>query len=140
MIDYNMSDDMCSICMDNYTDDDSIFQTTCSHIFHLTCLDRWIQTGAISCPLCRHNNIGECCRRIQTLSLPNTDVSNLNIDENNLGQYSNYNDYLNDRNNNNNHNSNYNDYLNNRNNNNINHNSNYNDYLNNRNNINNNVL
>lgn len=38
---------------DNPTD---LFQTSCGHQFHRTCLSRWCQTKN-NCPVCRKNNV-----------------------------------------------------------------------------------
>ena len=42
----------CPICYDTINDVNEIFNLPCKHIFHRTCLERWIQTSN-SCPMCR---------------------------------------------------------------------------------------
>ena len=42
----------CTICLDDMWDRDSIF-TNCSHIFHKTCIDQWLEQKAKNCPICR---------------------------------------------------------------------------------------
>lgn len=44
----------CSICLeDHICDEEAIELQDCFHVFHKTCLWRWIWTKSI-CPLCRH--------------------------------------------------------------------------------------
>jgi hypothetical protein len=44
--------DVCSICLENGGGDDSNpwFNTSCGHVFHLACIEKWRHS---SCPLCR---------------------------------------------------------------------------------------
>lgn len=42
----------CTICFEDMWDKDSIF-TTCGHIFHKDCIDRWLKEKAKNCPICR---------------------------------------------------------------------------------------
>lgn len=45
------SDDVCSICLDEFTDDDPGKATACSHLYHLQCIMQWAQRSR-ECPLC----------------------------------------------------------------------------------------
>ena len=47
--------DQCSICLENYTDNENIIQLKCTHIFHQECIMKWFQTNQKNCPLCRIN-------------------------------------------------------------------------------------
>jgi hypothetical protein len=43
----------CSICLDEYTDEDPSMATTCGHGYHLQCIMQWAQRSR-ECPLCFH--------------------------------------------------------------------------------------
>ncbi|GLT78205.1 hypothetical protein SLA2020_497470 [Shorea laevis] len=46
--------DSCAVCLDDFEDDDEIRRlTNCRHIFHRSCLDRWMGYHQKTCPLCR---------------------------------------------------------------------------------------
>lgn len=46
------STDCCSICWNEYTDDDIVAKLSCKHFFHEMCLSTWINKSA-TCPYCR---------------------------------------------------------------------------------------
>lgn len=59
---YGHYEDVCSICVESFEDNNSVFITECKHIFHTTCWMRNINSfGGGSCPNCRgqvwENNI-----------------------------------------------------------------------------------
>lgn len=43
----------CSICLENYTNENLITILNCRHHFHNNCIDEWYNLGNNSCPLCR---------------------------------------------------------------------------------------
>tara|TARA_Y100001973_G_C5003742_1_gene234958 strand:- start:58 stop:444 length:387 start_codon:yes stop_codon:yes gene_type:complete len=44
----------CSICLEDYQEDDIIFKLNCNHIFHKKCFKQWSNNKeTTSCPLCR---------------------------------------------------------------------------------------
>jgi hypothetical protein len=45
-------DAVCSICLENYEDNDVLRKLPCKHLFHEACLDEWLGLNA-SCPLCK---------------------------------------------------------------------------------------
>lgn len=45
---------ICSICCDNYENDDECIITKCNHIYHKKCIDAWLDKN-ITCPMCRKN-------------------------------------------------------------------------------------
>lgn len=51
--------DNCSICLDDYIDDDELRKLSCNHIFHKECVDIWLKNNSL-CPICRRNQIMEC--------------------------------------------------------------------------------
>ena len=54
-INYIPDNEICSICLNNYTIIDTICKLNkCVHIFHLECIKTWFDTSkTLSCPLCR---------------------------------------------------------------------------------------
>ncbi|KVH91746.1 E3 ubiquitin-protein ligase RHA2A-like [Cynara cardunculus var. scolymus] len=45
---------VCSVCLDSVHADDPIRELrNCRHVFHKECLDRWVDEGQVTCPLCR---------------------------------------------------------------------------------------
>lgn len=50
-------DAICSICLGKYQDNDELRELSCTHCFHVECVDKWLKINA-SCPLCKHE-IGE---------------------------------------------------------------------------------
>lgn len=45
-------EDCCSVCTEDYTDDDEAVTTECNHLFHARCLATWVKTKN-TCPICR---------------------------------------------------------------------------------------
>lgn len=51
---YKSNIDVCSICLHTYVENDIICQIKCSHIYHKSCMDSWINISRkLSCPICR---------------------------------------------------------------------------------------
>ena len=48
----NISEEICSICLETYTKNDIINILKCGHKYHDKCIDGWIETNN-NCPLCR---------------------------------------------------------------------------------------
>ncbi|CAA2986135.1 E3 ubiquitin-protein ligase RHA1B-like [Olea europaea var. sylvestris] len=52
--------DNCAVCLYEFNGDDEIRRlTNCRHIFHRSCLDRWMDHDQKTCPLCRTQFIPE---------------------------------------------------------------------------------
>lgn len=46
-------DSFCSVCNSNFAEGDRILQPSCgSHVFHKSCLIRWVQSNSTMCPVC----------------------------------------------------------------------------------------
>ncbi|KAK8523125.1 hypothetical protein V6N13_113082 [Hibiscus sabdariffa] len=45
-------DAVCCICLTSYVDDDVLKELSCSHVFHKSCVDKWLKMKAL-CPLCK---------------------------------------------------------------------------------------
>ena len=50
----NDEDNDCTICLEEFNNDEEIIKLKCNHLFHLKCIDDWIKKNQ-SCPLCRVN-------------------------------------------------------------------------------------
>ena len=50
-VETNGSHKQCSICLCDYIAEDKIFELSCNHVFHNTCLIKWLQQKKI-CPIC----------------------------------------------------------------------------------------
>ncbi|CAN8288800.1 unnamed protein product [Cochlearia groenlandica] len=46
-------DNECSVCLSRFEGDSEINKLKCGHLFHKTCLEKWIDYWNITCPLCR---------------------------------------------------------------------------------------
>ena len=50
--DLDTNHETCSICRDNFEENSIVRRLGCEHIFHIGCIDTWLETN-IRCPLCR---------------------------------------------------------------------------------------
>ncbi|WCJ24019.1 RING/U-box superfamily protein [Euphorbia peplus] len=51
----------CAVCLNEFQEDEKLrIIPNCSHVFHIDCIDIWLQNNA-NCPLCR-NSISSCTR------------------------------------------------------------------------------
>ena len=48
----------CSICLENFNEDDIIIKLDCEHIYHNPCLEKWLSIYNNKCPKCR-KEVGE---------------------------------------------------------------------------------
>ncbi|XP_059649954.1 RING-H2 finger protein ATL18-like [Cornus florida] len=47
-------DVVCSICLVEYEKEDVVSQLPkCGHLFHMACIERWLDRNHFTCPLCR---------------------------------------------------------------------------------------
>ncbi|KAJ0010865.1 hypothetical protein Pint_33971 [Pistacia integerrima] len=45
---------MCSICLIEFQKDDAVSRLCrCGHVFHMDCMERWLDCCQFTCPLCR---------------------------------------------------------------------------------------
>ena len=49
----DLNGDMCTICSDEFYDEDIVRILPCSHIYHRICIDKWLTTKSYKCPVCR---------------------------------------------------------------------------------------
>ncbi|XP_024018326.1 E3 ubiquitin-protein ligase RHA2A [Morus notabilis] len=45
--------EQCAVCLGQVQEGEEIGELRCSHVFHLLCLERWVQFKHKTCPLCR---------------------------------------------------------------------------------------
>ncbi|WMV28108.1 hypothetical protein MTR67_021493 [Solanum verrucosum] len=45
----------CAICLCKIEDGEEVRELNCDHFFHRACLDRWMNCGRMTCPLCRNH-------------------------------------------------------------------------------------
>lgn len=50
-VDLAVEEDVCSICLDPYTDTEPAMEFVCGHSFHFQCSESWLQRSD-SCPMC----------------------------------------------------------------------------------------
>ncbi|CAN4095253.1 unnamed protein product [Withania somnifera] len=62
---FSIDDAECSICLSTYDDGDELRELPCGHLFHCTCIDKWLYMSA-TCPLCKRSIIGanKCCEEV----------------------------------------------------------------------------
>lgn len=45
---------MCSICLMEFEKDDAVSRLCrCGHVFHMDCMEKWLDCCQLTCPLCR---------------------------------------------------------------------------------------
>ncbi|OMJ26538.1 Receptor homology region, transmembrane domain- and RING domain-containing protein 1 [Smittium culicis] len=78
----------CLICFEVIDVGDSIREIPCNHIFHLNCLDTWLESRSVYCPTCRFNlhvdtsNFSPNLANSNSLTLPSA-TNNSDIDTTN---------------------------------------------------------
>ncbi|XP_060213840.1 probable E3 ubiquitin-protein ligase XERICO isoform X1 [Lycium barbarum] len=43
----------CSVCLADFNHDAEINRLSCGHVFHKLCLEKWLKSWNVTCPLCR---------------------------------------------------------------------------------------
>ncbi|PXF46163.1 hypothetical protein BWQ96_04040 [Gracilariopsis chorda] len=44
---------ICAVCLEEFEPGQQVRQLACSHLYHRTCIDPWLQSSSNSCPLCK---------------------------------------------------------------------------------------
>ncbi|XP_019190516.1 PREDICTED: probable E3 ubiquitin-protein ligase RHA1A [Ipomoea nil] len=71
----------CVVCLGEYESGDEVrWLRNCNHVFHRRCLDRWIDNGRNTCPLCRASLVPrelqeEFDKRLRAVSVISRDIS-----------------------------------------------------------------
>ena len=47
-------DPMCSVCFEQFVEDEYVRVLPCGHRYHIECVDRWLASKSIRCPMCQH--------------------------------------------------------------------------------------
>jgi len=45
----------CSVCLSDFTPGDPLRLLPCGHRFHVECIDRWLRSKSVNCPLCNQS-------------------------------------------------------------------------------------
>lgn len=45
----------CSVCLNEFKLDAEINRLSCGHVFHKSCLEKWLKLWHVTCPLCRNH-------------------------------------------------------------------------------------
>ena len=45
----------CNICFEDYEEGDAYRVLPCGHRFHIECVDKWLRSTSLRCPLCNHD-------------------------------------------------------------------------------------
>tara|TARA_B100001094_G_scaffold286671_1_gene301690 strand:- start:3729 stop:4298 length:570 start_codon:yes stop_codon:yes gene_type:complete len=64
----NNTEGQCSICLEQFSDEQDIVQIPCEHKFHRTCIETWFETHT-TCPICRRNYQSETVHRLEVREL-----------------------------------------------------------------------
>lgn len=54
MVNMEIVNEVCSVCMEQITKDETNVKTHCGHTFHKACIDRWFSFNNNDCPNCRN--------------------------------------------------------------------------------------
>lgn len=54
-VDRRVSDDTCAICLDVMEDEHGVRGLACNHVFHETCIGKWLMSRRAFCPVCKSN-------------------------------------------------------------------------------------
>ena len=50
----NLYQNECTICLENFNENEILYELKCKHYYHKTCIDDWLSKKR-TCPLCRLN-------------------------------------------------------------------------------------
>jgi hypothetical protein len=51
--DVKSKNEKCVFCQENFTDNDKCRKLNCEHVFHVGCIDEWLENQSYKCPCCR---------------------------------------------------------------------------------------
>lgn len=53
--DSEITQETCSICLENFKINEGYRKLNCNHVFHKKCIDKWFLSGHRECPMCRED-------------------------------------------------------------------------------------
>ncbi|XP_021773494.1 RING-H2 finger protein ATL79-like [Chenopodium quinoa] len=54
IIDGDCDDEACSVCLVEFESEDFVSKLSkCGHVFHMACIEKWVERNQFTCPLCR---------------------------------------------------------------------------------------
>ncbi|XP_010250396.1 PREDICTED: E3 ubiquitin-protein ligase MBR1-like, partial [Nelumbo nucifera] len=59
LLEENSTKDACSICQEEYLEDDEMGKLDCGHAFHATCIKQWLRCKNL-CPVCKSTGLTLC--------------------------------------------------------------------------------
>ncbi|XP_004292319.1 PREDICTED: RING-H2 finger protein ATL18-like [Fragaria vesca subsp. vesca] len=65
----------CSVCLVEFEDEDVVSQLSkCGHVFHMDCIEKWMERNNFTCPLCRSLffNVNTCHVKCDVDFLPHS--------------------------------------------------------------------
>ncbi|GAV73906.1 zf-RING_2 domain-containing protein [Cephalotus follicularis] len=65
-IEENALKESCSICQEDYEEEDELGTLDCGHSFHIACIEQWLRCKNI-CPICKSTGL---CTRLGIASFP----------------------------------------------------------------------
>ena len=48
-----VKNERCIVCQEHFNDSDECRQLNCEHVYHLACIDEWLENHSYKCPCCR---------------------------------------------------------------------------------------
>ncbi|GMN50150.1 hypothetical protein TIFTF001_019312 [Ficus carica] len=57
-----ITEETCSICLAEFEEQDVVSQLSkCGHVFHMSCIEKWLDCNHFTCPLCRSSFLDNVC-------------------------------------------------------------------------------
>ncbi|KXS20803.1 hypothetical protein M427DRAFT_345513 [Gonapodya prolifera JEL478] len=82
----SMSLPSCPICLERYVGSDVLRKLSCTHEFHASCLDPWLTTRNVACPLCKHPAV-DLMKLAETVDSPESSTPDVSTDPYTISRY-----------------------------------------------------
>lgn len=64
-------EEVCAVCLSEFEGEDLVNELgRCGHVFHVGCLEKWVDRCQFTCPLCRSSILRVCCSPCTTWTSP----------------------------------------------------------------------